>query len=335
MTYPRVLCLGEILFDRLADQIGKSLAEVESWTAYPGGAPANVACGMKKLGTPTGFIGCVGKDAPGNALVQLLEEIGVDIRGVQRHETAPTRQVYVVRSQSGDRSFAGFGEYDTTEFADTHLQASQLPVDLFENADFLVLGTLELAYPETRQAIHQAIELANQNHVKIILDLNMRDVFWPEINDAPALIGELLDHVDFLKLSEEEAEWLFDITAPGAIAYRLNSVEGILVTAGEKGCAYCISDNEGHVPAFPVQVVDTTGAGDSFLAGFIHKLCQHGMKPLADPEVLKCLLLYASAVGALTTMQSGAIAAQPTDAEVKAFLRSQPHINHCWELGIW
>ncbi|MDY7015050.1 MAG: PfkB family carbohydrate kinase, partial [Cyanobacteriota bacterium] len=62
MTQPRVLCLGEILFDCLADQTGRSLDAVESWTPYPGGAPANVACALTKLGTPSAFMGCVGQD---------------------------------------------------------------------------------------------------------------------------------------------------------------------------------------------------------------------------------------------------------------------------------
>jgi fructokinase len=113
VTNPRVLCLGEILFDCLADQLGRSLEDVESWTPYPGGAPANVACALVKLGTSAGFVGCVGEDEPGNQLVQLLQDIGVDSTGIQRHPTAPTRQVYVVRSEKGDREFAGFGDLDT------------------------------------------------------------------------------------------------------------------------------------------------------------------------------------------------------------------------------
>jgi len=106
MPLPRVLCLGEVLFDCLADQLGRSLDQVDSWTPYPGGAPANVACALVKLGTPAGFIGRVGEDQPGNDLVQLLQDVGVEVSGVQRHPTAPTRQVYVLRSETGDREFA-------------------------------------------------------------------------------------------------------------------------------------------------------------------------------------------------------------------------------------
>ncbi|MBW4687213.1 MAG: carbohydrate kinase [Komarekiella atlantica HA4396-MV6] len=322
MSNPRVLCLGEILFDCLADQLGLSLEEVQSWTPYPGGAPANVACALVKLGTPAGFIGAVGEDEPGNALVKLLQEVGVDTTGVQRHSTAPTRQVYVTRDLAGDRTFAGFGQYNTAEFADTRLQAKQLPNLLFQEADFLVLGTLELAYPESEQAIHRALELAEQYDLKIVLDVNWRPVFWQDSNIARQKIQESLKRVDFLKLSKEEAEWLFDTADPGAITYRLASVEGALVTDGENGCAYCLGENEGKLPSFSIPVVDTTGAGDSFLAGFIHQLSQHGIHSLGDAETAKRIVAYASAVGALTTIKPGAIASQPTSAEVEAFLAS-------------
>ncbi|MBE9198509.1 MULTISPECIES: carbohydrate kinase [unclassified Nodularia (in: cyanobacteria)] len=322
MSNPRVLCLGEILFDCLADQLGLTLEEVKSWTPYPGGAPANVACALVKLGTPAGFIGAVGEDQPGNELVKLLEEIGVDTTGVQRHSTAPTRQVYVVRDMSGDRNFAGFGEYDTAEFADTRLQAEKLPESLFQEADFLVLGTLELAYPESEQAIHRTLELAEKYDLKIILDVNWRPVFWQDADMARQKIQGILKRVDFLKLSKEEAEWLFDTTDPGAITYRMASIDGVLVTDGEHGCAYCLGENEGNLPSYPIDVVDTTGAGDSFLAGFTHQLSQHGIQGLQDAETAKRIVAYANAVGALTTIKPGAIASQPTAAEVDAFLAS-------------
>ncbi|HIK09893.1 MAG TPA: carbohydrate kinase [Oscillatoriaceae cyanobacterium M33_DOE_052] len=320
MTHPRVLCIGEILFDCLADQPGKPLALVESWTKYPGGAPANVACALVKLGTTAGFIGCVGEDEAGETLVQVLKEVGVDVTGVQRRANAPTRQVYVVRSEAGDRAFAGFGGGETTEFADTELQADRLPVELFQNADFMVLGTLEMAYPHSRRAIERALKLADQYDVKILLDVNRRDMFWPEPTEAHSVILKLVEQIDFLKITVEEAQWLFGTADPGAITHRVDSLEGVLVTDGDKGCAYCLGDNEGKLPAFTVDVVDTTGAGDSFVAGFTHQICQYGIKILSDPEAAKRVVTYASAVGAITAMKPGAIAAQPTAAEVAAFL---------------
>lgn len=318
---PRVICLGEILFDCLADQVGKPFEEVNSWTPYPGGAPANVACAVTKLGTPAAFIGCVGEDPAGNELVELLESVGVNTQGVQRHPTAPTRRVYVVRSDEGDRTFAGFGGLSPDGFADAFLEANLLPEQLWENADFLVLGTLALAYPRTRAAVFRALELADLYHVKVILDINWRPMFWSDEREAKGLIKQLWQWVDFVKLADDEAEWLFKTTDAGAICHRLNTVEGVIVTAGKDTVSYCLSDNEGKVKPPEQEVIDTTGAGDSFLAGLIHQLCGGGISCLNNPERGREIITYAVAVGGLTTRKLGAIAAQPTPEEVAAFLQ--------------
>lgn len=317
---PRVLCFGEILFDIISNEPGVAYENVTSWTAYPGGAPANVACALQKLGTSAGFMGCIGQDEPGDKLVALLNTIGVDTHGVQRHASAPTREIDVILTTEGDRQFVGFRNHDTTAFADTQLDGNALPVELFAGTEYLVFGTLEIPYFSTAAALENALELADQHHVKLILDVNWRPVFWPDPSMAKPKIRDLAQRIDFLKLTDEEAEWLFDTQDPRAIANRLPDAEGILVTAGEKGCAYCINDHEGRLPAFPIEVEETTGAGDSFLAGFIHKLDQLGMAALRDPDKVRTIITYATAVGALTTTRPGAIAAQPTAAEVDAYL---------------
>ena len=316
----RVICLGEILFDCLADELGKSVAEVSSWTPYPGGAPANVAAALVKLGTPAAFVGCVGKDSQGRQLIQLLQSIGVNLTGVQYNNQVPTRQVYVTRSIEGDRTFAGFGDRQADRFADAHLQAQNLPESLFLEAEYLVLGTLELAYPQTRAAVFRALELADKYHLKIVLDVNWRPMFWLDEQEALPLIKKLWQYVDFLKLAEEEALWLFDTADAGKIARDLNSVEGVLVSNGAAAVNYCINDNKGIVRPLEVKVKDTTGAGDAFLAGFIHQLCLHGTLKLDEPQIVREIVTYACAVGGLTTTKSGAIAAQPTPSEVEALL---------------
>ncbi len=320
MSYPRVICLGEILCDRISNQPGSPLESIVSWTDYPGGAPANVACALTKLGTTAGFVGAVGVDPLGQSLVQVLQAASVDIKGIQQ-ATAPTRTVLVVRSATGDRNFAAFGgEYDTTEFADTRLQAQHLPAELFAQAEYLVLGTLEMAYPDSRAAIEQVLRLAEQSYLKVVLDVNWRPVFWPQPHLVPPIIHRLIERADFVKMSKEEAEWLFDTADPGVISHRVGSLEGVLVTDGDQGCAYCLGGYEGKMPAFKVAVEDTTGAGDSFVAGFVHQLCQQGLASLKQPRMVAQIITYASAVGALTTVRTGAIAAQPTAAEVEAFL---------------
>lgn len=324
MNLPRVLCLGEILFDCLADRLGVELNEVEAWTLYPGGAPANVACGLVKLGTEAGLISCLGEDEWGDRLFSLLETIGVDTRGLQHH-ASPTRRVYVTRSQTGERHFAGFGDISTDEFADTRLAAEKLPELLFDRADYLAIGTLALAYPNSRQAIYQALELARKHQVSPFVDINWRPIFWLDLEAAVPLIQSLLHQVDWMKCSDEEARWLFNTENPAEIAGQYRNLKGVLVTAGENGCAYQVGRNGGTVAAFSVNSVDTTGAGDSFVAGFLHQCCLKGDRILEDAAEAREAVIYASAAGAVTTTQPGAIAAQPNGAEVAEFLKRITH----------
>jgi len=316
----QVLCLGEVLYDCLAADRGKPLEQLSNWISYPGGAPANVATALVKLGTSAGFIGCIGQDEAGQSLKELLTTIGVNCQGIQEHPTAPTREVYVLRSVEGDREFAGFGDRPTDQFADAFLDRDRLPIPLFEQAEFLIIGTLELAYPTTRQAIFRTLELANTYNIKVLVDINWRPMFWPDPEAAQPLIKKLWQYVDFVKLSREEAEWLFNTAESGAIAHQLGSVEGVFVTDGEGKVSYHLNDFEGKLSAFNVSVEDTTGAGDSFVAGLVHKLCQGGLNHLNDPETVKEIVTYACVVGALTTTKSGAISAQPTAKEVEKFL---------------
>ncbi|MGF1570711.1 MAG: carbohydrate kinase [Nodosilinea sp.] len=320
MVIPRVLCLGEILVDRLADQPGLPLEAVRSWSDFPGGAPANVACALAKLGTAAGFIGCVGQDTWGQTLEAVLQQAGVDITGLQRHPTAPTRSVYVLRSATGDREFAGFGPHPTAAFADTHLRAAALPEALFETADYLVLGTLGLAHADSRGAIERALALAASHGLRVVMDVNWRPRFWPQPDQAAAMIWPHLPQVDLLKLSKEEALWLFDTVDPEDIAASLPQAMGVVITDGAQGCIYSVAGHRGACPAFEVAVIDTTGAGDSFVAGLVHQLGQIEPEDRLTAAAIDQIMRYASAVGALTTLKAGAIAAQPTAQAVHDFL---------------
>ncbi|MDJ1178755.1 carbohydrate kinase [Roseofilum sp. BLCC_M91] len=323
MNIAQVLCLGELLFDCLADKAGVPYDQVKSWTPYPGGAPANVACRLVKLGTSSAFIGSVGSDEVGDRLVTFLEEQQVDIQGIQRHPSAPTRQIYVVHSYRGDRYFAGFGGVETTTFADAYLDAALLPIELFREAEYLVLGTLELAYPQTQEAIHKALEFANQYHLKLVVDVNWRPDFWPDPNLAKPLIYDLLAQVDFVKVSDEEAQVLFETTDPLAIRDRFPDLEGVVVTADDRPIHYAIGEGQGTVPAFSVPVKDTTGAGDGFVAGLVHQLNRYRISSLEDSQKVKEIVTYAAAVGALTTLEAGAISPGPTAEQVDSFLQER------------
>lgn len=334
-----VICLGEVLFDLLATEIGVSSEHVTSWTPLPGGAPANVACALVKMGDRSRFIGCVGEDEAGIKLAAKLASEGVDLTGLQHHPTAPTRQVQVLRTADGDRIFGGFadaiaqrlapvgspddgnqigsaGDPPTTEFADTRL--SQVPPALFSGADFLLLGTIALAYPDSAASTWQAVELARSHGVKIVVDINWRPTFWTSPALAIPKIQLLLQQADYVKFAREEAALIYAETAPQSLCKYLPQALGIFVTDGGNICEYWLNGASGQQPAFIVTTVDTTGAGDAFVAGLIHQL---GTGQQSGAEISR----YASAAGALTTRTAGAIDAQPTHAEIIQFLLTQAH----------
>ena len=306
-----IICLGEVLFDLLANQSEVSSEHVTSWTAFPGGAPANVACALVKMGDRSRFIGCVGNDGAGVKLSAKLADEGVDIRGVQTHSTAPTRQVQVLRTADGDRLFGGFGNVPTDKFADAQL--TEVPEELFIGADFLLLGTLALAYTSSAASTWAAVKLAQSHDVKIMVDINWRPTFWTAIEIAIPQIKQLLILADYVKFAREEAQLIYGETSPQTLCQYLPRATGIFVTDGGNICEYWLQGETGQQPAFSVNPVDTTGAGDAFVAGILHQLGA-GTKSAAE------IVRYAAAAGALTTQQPGAIDSQPTDAAILDFL---------------
>ncbi len=313
------VCLGEILVECFTEQQGVPRHQVTSWTPLPGGASANVACALAKLGSSVDFVGAIGKDDWGEALAQLLVDMGVGDRGLQRRLKAPTRRVYITSSEAGDRTFSGFSEDDLTVYADAHLFADALEPDLFKT-DFLVLGTLSLAYLDTRQSVEKAVKIATAEGAAILVDVNWQPAFWPTPAEAPGRIYDLLKKIQFLKVSKDEAQWLFGTDSARVIAQQLPGLQGVLVDIGLQGCEYYLRGNAGTVPAFDIDIEDTSGAGDAFTAGFIHQLMRQGIACLADESIAKQVVTYAEAVGALTMTRPGAIAALPTATEIEAFL---------------
>lgn len=320
MTEP-VICLGECLIDRLFEA-GETPGLSNQSTDYPGGAPANVAAAIAKLGTPTRLISALGEDDLGDWLIEVLQEQRVACQ-IQRVAAVPTRTVLVQRDETGDRTFIGFSAPDPAAFADAHLAPDWIDAVDFAGVEYLVMGTLGLAYPTTASAIERAQHKAQQTGAKIVIDLNWRPVFWPDEAIAAPKIREFLKTAHLLKLSKEEAQWLMDTDSAAEICQQFPHCEAVLLTDGGNGSTCATKQHSVSLPAFDVRSQDTTGAGDAFLAGILHQLCQRGWDVWQDPAEIKTILRYASAVGALTTLKPGAIAAQPTPQEVDTFLHHQ------------
>ncbi|KAA6426972.1 MAG: Fructokinase [Trebouxia sp. A1-2] len=270
-----VTCLGEALFDCLAEERGVPKEQVKTWIPYPGGAPANVAAALGRLGVKVSFVSAVGRH--------------VDLTPVQR-VPEPTRDVLVTRDEAGEREFSGFGAAKNNEYADCFIDADLIPEPTIKNSVALVTGTLGLSFPKTAAAMRKAVSYARSGPCSVLVDINWRPVFWESLSHkAVQMVSEYAGGADILKLSEEEAEWLYGVHSDQAMKQPElvlqavpETVQGVLITAGGHGAAYCFRAAngapliKGFVPVLKVKVSDTTGAGDAFLSGFLYSMVKAG-----------------------------------------------------------
>ena len=321
---PRVLCLGEALVDRLGPLGGDpATAAPNSCDDRLGGAPANVACALARLGTPVGLVGRLGEDAIGAAFLELFERRGVDVRGLQSDESHASRVVLVRRHANGERVFQGFAGDHILGFADQRLDRGCLEAvwpGLAVQARWLLIGTIPLASMASAGALQWVLVQAKAAGLALAVDVNWRPTFWnPEADpaagptpDALAVIKPVLEQASLIKLAREEALWFFGSDDPAAISSALPQQPDVVVTDGAAPVRWFIAKEAGSMPVFaPAQVIDTTGAGAAFTAGLLH-CWDH---PVTER------LRFASACGALVCGGAGAIDPQPQEQDVSAFLK--------------
>ncbi|WP_269621964.1 carbohydrate kinase family protein [Prochlorococcus marinus] len=330
MNSPNVICLGEALVDRLGP-LGGGLETLNSHHDYLGGAPANVACGLAKLGFNVGFIGCVGDDSIGTQFQDLFISCGVNISALQIHETLLTRVVLVKRDSNGERSFGGFKGNKKNMFADQALNLKNLQSKwpaLSINANWLVMGTILLAGDNSREVVEWIIDQSVQQGIQIAIDLNWRPTFWDQTlspesgpsNQFSSLIEPFLARASLIKLAKEEAIWFFNNDDPVFISGSLPQRPSVIITDGANPICWKIGSYHGTTePLAPSLVVDTTGAGDAFMAGMLSQVLINSLNPITN-NLAEQMVKFSAACGALVCKGSGAIDPQPHYPEVEKFL---------------
>jgi len=243
--------------------------------------------------------------------------------------------VNVDRDQFGDRFFSGFQESSHSCFADEVLSKKLMEKEIlnleksFLETEYLVTGTILLSSPISAETICFLLEQAKKFEVKIVIDLNWREVFWDyssfssEISKAARvnLIKNFLNHANVLKLAKEEATLFFDDENPFSISKQLSNRPNIVITDGKNPISWYINGLQGitEIPTSQ-KIVDTTGAGDAFLAGLISKFISSGY-PSNQQEIEECIK-YAGVCGLITCLGEGAIEPQPSYEKVNKFLGS-------------
>jgi fructokinase len=316
-----LVSLGELLID--FTPVGVSENGNPIFERNPGGGPANLACTAAKLGSRTAFIGKVGNDFFGSALKQILNGHCVNTDRLLQSDAYKTTLAFVQLDSTGDRSFSFYRKNG----ADTMMRFEEIDLSILDGCKYFFCSSVLMAEGTSRETSFQMLQEVKQRGIPIVFDPNLRLNLWESDALAKKYILKALPLADIVKVSEEELLFLTDEPNLEKAAEKLSreyGLQALLVTLGGKGCYVQAENKRFHVPGFAVKTVDTTAAGDSFTAGFLHQLIQSGKRiSCCAEEELQEMVRFANAVGALTTTRKGAISALPEKSEVERLLKAQ------------
>jgi fructokinase len=317
-----VYCIGELLIDFVAERQGNDLSKANQFTKKAGGAPANVACAISKLGGKSKFVGCVGNDPFGDFLLDVLEENSVDISLAQRSKTFTTL-AFVSLAKDGERDFV------FSRGADKKLQYdSSLKNDFKESivhlgaATALLGGDLEKAYGR------YFFDALTQDAF-ISFDPNFRSDLWKGEEDVfIKKCRPFIEKSHLCKFSLEEAQLLSgkkDINEASNFLHELGA-KIIAITLGAEGTFISTSEIKETIPSIDVKPIDTTGAGDAFIGCLLQQIAslQNPNEIFDDSALLLKMVKNANKAGAITTTNYGAIPSLPNHDQI--FDSSESHL---------
>ncbi|MAQ02465.1 MAG: sugar kinase [Alteromonadaceae bacterium] len=318
----QVLCMGEALIDMLSTKEQNATGTTESFKKFAGGAPANVAVAVAKLGGDSGLFGKLGKDQFGEYLYRTLAELGVSTRFTGFSAQGKTALAFVGLDASGERSF----DFYIDNAAHTDLSQADLEPALFAEPRIISFCSGSVSTPELRKVTEKALSQFRDAGSILCLDINLRPAFWDDAAMAPTLISETAAKVDIIKASHEELVELYgQANVEASIQSWLDSgVALILVTDGANPVAFYTRDTNGTYPTPKTQVVDTTAAGDAFVGGFLFTLAGEVQDKAsfihwaANFENILASLRFATQCGAFAVSRYGAFDALADKQQIEA-----------------
>jgi fructokinase len=318
-TKPEVTCIGEVIVDFVASTSRVSLEEAPGFVKAAGGAPANVAVGLARLGIRSSFAGKVGNDPFGRFLKNELRKAHVDTKGICVDPQHKTRLAFVSLAVTGEREF----EFWEASPADEQLRFRDIDIEGVARSRVVHISSFMLLTSSGRSTALRIAKRVRKQGCLVSFDPNLRITLWKSETEARQVLLRMVKLSHILRLNEEEARFLTGSKGLRKAAATLSRYgpKLVVVTRGADGCFFRSASSSGYVKGFRVRAVDTTGCGDAFLAGLLCGIVSRNerLEALTARE-LSSICRYANAVGALTSLKRGAIAAMPSSNQVERFL---------------
>jgi sugar/nucleoside kinase (ribokinase family) len=310
-----ITALGELLIDFAP--VSTDTDGYPTLAAKPGGAPSNYLSTLAAYGAKTAFLGKVGGDVFGALLLKTLKDAGVETSGVVVDPAVFTTLAFVTLDPMGDRSFS----FARKPGADTCLRFEELKLSLIDESKVFHFGTLSLTDQPARLTTQKAVGYAKDGGKLITFDPNLRPSLWDDLADAKAQILWGLERADVVKISDEEIDFLWGLSAQDGARRLLDGfgVKLAMVTMGPRG-AYLLNKNAAAFAACPpVKPIDTTGAGDIFGGSAVSRILKLGKTPdELDKDELAKIAAFATTAASLSTQKTGGIPSIPSEDEVKS-----------------
>lgn len=313
-----VIALGELLIDFTEN--GLSQNNNPLLEANPGGAPCNVLAMLQKLGKKTAFIGKVGKDAFGEYLTETVRKAGIDTANLVQDEEVPTTLAFVHTAEDGERSFSFY----RNPGADMMLKQEDIDYSRIDEARIFHFGTLSMTHEGVREATKHAVSYAKEKGLTISFDPNYRPLLWKDAQTAKEMMRYGFSKCDILKISDDEITFVTgrDTVAEAIKAFcELYQPKLMCVTCGKKGSIAIYGDMQVACDAvLREDTIETTGAGDTFMACTLNYVLEHGLDRLTEEDLFE-MQRFAGAAASVITTRRGALKVMPSKEEVLSNMR--------------
>lgn len=314
----KLLAIGEALIDFIPLETGVALKEVSGFIKSPGGAPANVSSCVSRLGGKSQIITKLGNDAFGDFLEEKIISVGIDTTSILRTDKANTALAFISLHADGEREFSFYRKPS----ADMLLGENEIKDQWFNEGDILHFCSVDLVDAPVRKAHNKAIKIAKEKNLIVSFDVNVRLSLWDDHDEYRKVINQYIGKANLLKISDEELEFVTQITDElQAIEYLRKKVDILVYTKGGDGAHIYTKNSQVYDKGFQVKAIDATGAGDSFIGAVLYKLLYKYDISSLDEKALEDIITFANATGALVVTKKGAIDVMPTFDEVIEFIK--------------